>query len=32
MTASTPTPEAPSTDATAALPADLQDERLIASQ
>ncbi|WP_406832643.1 sugar ABC transporter permease [Pedococcus sp. KACC 23699] len=32
MSASTPTPEAPSVDATAALPADLQDERLIASQ
>ena len=33
MTGSTPTPEtAPQTDVTAALPSDLQDERLIASQ
>jgi ABC-type xylose transport system permease subunit len=32
MSTPTPTPEAQSVDATAALPADLQDERLIASQ
>jgi D-xylose transport system permease protein len=32
MSAPTPTPAAQSTDTTAALPADLQDERLIASQ
>jgi ABC-type xylose transport system permease subunit len=32
MTAPTPTPEVQPVDATAALPADLQDERLIASQ
>ena len=32
MTAPTPAPEAQSVDATAALPADMQDERLIASQ
>ncbi|HEV7197049.1 MAG TPA: hypothetical protein VGN19_14030, partial [Pedococcus sp.] len=33
MTGSTPTPEtAPQADVTAALPSDLQDERLIASQ
>ena len=32
MSAPTPTPEVQAVDATAALPADLQDERLIASQ
>ncbi|WP_457254920.1 sugar ABC transporter permease [Pedococcus sp. P5_B7] len=32
MSTPTPTPEAQAADATAALPADLQDERLIASQ